>query len=133
MAIGFLSLLIVLPACDRPGCQNTNVVFDRFTPGSVEYRAELAKQIRLKGEDNLDYWYDRYLVQNGKEFIEIYIQGEGLCAKGIVEVTDWTKISSLRRKTSGYRGARLKDFKMEIITDSASVGFLYKDIGCIVD
>jgi hypothetical protein len=126
-------IYIALNSCDRPQCQNINPIFEKFSPDRKEYKSELAKQIQNVGAKNLSYWHDKHLRKNGGEYILVYIQGQGLCAKGEIQVTDWGKISGMRRESSGYSGAKLEGLKFEIIQDSTGTNFLYKDIDRIID
>jgi len=128
-----LAIFIFASSCDRPECSNSNLTFDKFTPDTKEYKNELAKQIQSIGTDNLSYWFDKYLIKDGKEFILVNIQGGGLCAKGEIQVKDWGKISGMRREVSGYRGAGLKGLKFEIRQDSSGTNFTYVNIDRIID
>ncbi|MDB5230180.1 MAG: hypothetical protein JWN76_985 [Chitinophagaceae bacterium] len=124
---------IAFSSCNRSECRNTNLIFDKFSPDTKEYKTELAKQIQNVGAENLSYWHDKYLKKDGAEYIVIYIQGQGLCAKGEIQVTDWSKIIGMRGESSGYRGAKLEGLNFKIIQDSRGTNFLYKDIDRVVD
>jgi hypothetical protein len=93
----------------------------------------LAKQIKSIQAENLSYWYDKYLKKDGREYIVVYIQGQGLCAKGEIQVTDWSKITGMRKEISGYGGAKLEGLNFEIIQDSTGTNFLYKDVDRVID
>ncbi len=129
----FASVYISINSCDRYECLNSNPTFDKFSPDADEYKSELAKQIKKLGAENLTYWHERYVKKDGRESIVVHIQGRGLCAEGEIVVTNWDKLSGMRREISGYRGARLKGLKFEIIQDSAITNFFYKDIDRIID
>jgi len=131
--ITVLILLIICISCDRPNCKNTNLVFDKYSPESSEYKLELSKQIQVIGFENLDYWFDKYLKRNNKEFIEINVQNDSVCAKAIVEVKDWSKIEGLRKEINGYSGAKLNGLRMRIERVGNKVDFIYEDIDHIED
>lgn len=131
--ITVLTLLIIFISCDRPNCKNTNPVFDKFVPESNEYKQELSKQIGVIGFENLDYWFDRYLKINSKEYIEVYVQNDSICAKAIVEVRDWSKIEGLRKENNGYSGVKLKGLRMRIEHVGNEVDFIYEGIDKIED
>ncbi len=120
-------------SCDMPECSNTNSVFNKFSPDAREYRDELGKQIRNIGVRNLSYWHDQYLEKNGAEYIVVHIQGKDLCAKGEIQVNDWTKLSGIRNEPSGYRGAELVGLDFEIDSDSTGTVFRFEDIDKIID
>lgn len=128
-----LATLIFSNSCDKPGCKNTNPIFDKFMFTTKEYKSELAKQIESIGTRNLSFWFNKYLKKSGEEFILINIQGEKLCAKSEIKVNDWSKISGMRKEINGYRGAELKGLKLEIEQDSTGTNLIYKNVDTIID
>lgn len=128
------TLLIFLASCDRPDCKNTNSVFDSNGLETNVYKQELAQEIDRIGKNNLTYWLSSYTEQNEKEFITVNIQGDGLCAKGLLQVNDWKNIEGIKRtKGVSYIGAQLKGLTFDIITNGESIDFIYKSIERIVD
>jgi len=127
----FLLLLIIVFAnsCDRPQCKNTNPLFDQFTPATREYKDELAKQMKVVGLENLKYWFDKSQESSEKELYELYIQGDGLCAKIIVE----NKSNRKKLGNGGYRGAELKGVTIKIEEDSTGTNFILENIDRIID
>ena len=120
-------------ACDRPNCKNTNPIFEQFSPESNEYKSELSNQIALIGFENLNFWFDKYLKSKDKEYIEIYVQNDSVCAKATLEVKDWSKIEGLRKENNGYRGAKLIGLKWKTGRVGNEVNFIYIDIDKIED
>lgn len=128
------TLLIFLASCDRPDCENTNSIFDSNGAETNAYKKELVKEMDRVGKENLTYWLSNYTEQNGKEFITVNIQGDGLCAKGLLQVSDWKNIEGIKRtKGVSYNGAQLKGLTFDIITNGESIDFIYKNIASIVD
>lgn len=128
------AFLIFLGSCGRPDCKNTNSVFESNDIESKVYKKELAKEIKRIGKNNLTYWLSSYSVQNEQEFITVNIQGEGLCAKGLLQVNDWKNMEGIKRtKGVSYKGAQLKGLTFEILTNGESIDFIYKSIEGIVD
>jgi len=127
-------LLIFLGSCNKPDCENTNSIFDSNRVESNTYKKELIKEMDRVGKENLTYWLSSYTEQNGKEFISINIQGDGLCAKGLLQVNDWKNIEGIKRtKGVSYNGAELKSLTFDIITNGESIDFIYKNIESIED
>jgi len=127
-------LLIFLASCDRPDCKNTNSIFDSNGVETNMYKQELIKEMHRIGKNNLTYWVSSYTEQNGKEFITVNIQGDGLCAKGLLQVNDWNIIEGIKKtKGDSYIGAQLKGLTFDIITNGESIDFIYKNIVSIVD
>lgn len=130
----FVLLLIIVFAysCDRPECKNANPIFNQFAPDTREYKSELAKQMQTIGAANLRFWFDKKIERGGKEFIEIYIQGDGLCAKGELLVVDKSKLKELRNN-GGYRGAELRGVEIKTVLDSTGTNFVLENIDSIID
>jgi hypothetical protein len=116
-----------------PECRNSNPIFDRFSPDTKEYKTELAKEFGNRENKDLSFWYNRYLKKGEAEYIQVSVQGENLCAIAEIQVTDWSKISGMRREISGYRGAELEGLDFEIIQDSAGINFPFRDVQSVVD
>ena len=131
----FLILSILfLGSCNRPNCENTNSVFDSNSIETNTYKKELVKEMARVGKENLTYWLSNYTEQNGKEFIIVNIKGNGLCAKGLLQVNDWKNIEGIKRaKGVSYKGAELKGLTFDIITNAESIDFIYNNIERIVD
>lgn len=129
----FSFIALLLPSCNMRECRTNNPVFANFSPDSREYRNELAKQIQDIGPGNLSYWHDHYLKRDGDEYIVVQIQGDGLCAKGEIQVNDWTKMGGLRKEPSGYSGAELVGLDFEIVPNPSGDKFLFKNVNRIID
>jgi len=106
-----------------------NPIFDQFTPESREYKNELAKQMRIDGAENFRYWFDQSRESNEKELYELYIQGDGLCAKIIVE----NKSNRKRLGAGGYRGAKLIGVTIRTEQDITGTNFILENIEKIID
>lgn len=115
-------------------CVNTNPVFDAYTPETPEYRNELARQLRLLDLSDLNYWFDSYSELGGSAYINVRINGAGICAIAQIAVSDWTKLEGIRRtKGVSYAGARLKGLVFDISDDPAGALFNFRDLQRIVD
>lgn len=132
IVISMLALIIV--SCDRPDCKNENPIFDKYNINSAEYKIELRKQIEKYGQKELQYWFESYIEDNGKEYIIVNVQNNSLCAKAMILVNDWSKIENIKRtKGKGYTGAKLKGLVFEFENDSNKTELIYKDIKRVVD
>jgi hypothetical protein len=130
---GIAILILATVSCDRPECQNTNPIFDRFTPAQEEYKLELVKQVKGR-ESKLRYWLDRYEEKNNREYLMVFIQGDSLCAKAEILIENWEGIEGIRRvKGKGYSGAELAGFKYDVHFQSERTTFSYRGVDRIVD
>lgn len=127
-------LLIYTVACDRPACENSNPVFEKFPPETKQYKDELVKQLNLIENTRLRYWLEKYQEKDGQEYLYCFVQGDGLCAKIVLTVKQWNKIQDIQTKKGvGYRGAEFKNLKFDIFQDVDHTEFIYKDIEEIID
>jgi hypothetical protein len=120
-------------SCGGPECKNNNLALDKLSSEMAEYKAELAKQIKISGTDNLSYYYDGYMKKDSLEYISIRIKGDSLCAKGELLVKDWTKLGDLRRNVSGFSGAELKGLKFEIEENTNPVNLIFLNVDEVID
>ena len=119
-------LLLLLMACGQPKCNNTNPVFDKYPVASKEYQLELVKQLGSRNEGELRFWIDKYMESGGKEYLLIDIQGKGLCAKGMMHVSEWGNMQAVKNgKGGGYHGAELKGLRYTLNTDTTAPGMEY--------
>lgn len=130
-----LGILFSVVSCDRPDCKNNNPIFDKYLPNENEYNAELAKQLSKTNKSGLTYWMDTYKEENNTKQMEVYIQGDGLCAKMVLVIDGSEKgiEGIIEKKGIGYRGAELEGLKFGIRQDNTSTKFIFKEIGGIID
>lgn len=134
-----LSLLLIttFTACDRPECKNNNPVFDKYTPEQREYKAELIKQLKATKSNTLRFWIDQYIAREGRTFMSVYVQGDGLCAKGILDITDVPTGNRLQYYKQvgggGYSGAELDGLKFRIDSSNGDYQFIYENVKRIID
>lgn len=129
------SILIFIVSCNRTECTNTNVIFNKFTPETKEYKDELLKQISKVDKTKLTYWMKSYQENNNSQSINVNIQGDSLCAVIALKISSSKKgiEGILEHKGKGYIGAELKNLKFEIVKDSKSTEFIFEEISGIND
>jgi hypothetical protein len=132
-----IGVIMILVSCDRPECKNTNPVFEKFKPESQEYRKELARQIQIIGAGNLRYWVSSLIKKDGEDFLELYIQGDGLCAKLFGRNNSsrfkWVNKDRDYRGGYGWRGAKLIGVEIKTQEDSTGTDFIIENIERIID
>ena len=117
----------------KPACRNANLIFEKLTPGTKEYKSELAKQIQKTGSDNLRYWFVHYAKKGTSEYILVQVRGADLCAMAEIQVNNWGKISNMRREPGGYSGAELKGLEIDTEDDSSGTNFIFRNVDRIMD
>jgi hypothetical protein len=128
----FASLICVLASCDRPECKNANPVFDQYAPDTKQYKAELIKQINAHKE--LRYWIDQYVKKDGELYMSIFIQGDGVCAKGLMDITSGKGLENYKgMKGLSYSGAELKGLKYRIDTAAGGYSLVFESVDWIAD
>lgn len=128
-----IGLLSTMYSCDRPNCENQNPIFDKYEMNSKEYKLELWKQINTIGQNDLRYWFDKYVEEGKKDFMVVYIQNDDLCAKGKILVRNWEEFRGLRTTKKGYGGAELKGLRFELEETTDHVEFVFQDMDWIKD
>jgi hypothetical protein len=118
----FICLAFMLAACGKHKCANTNPVFAQYSPNDNEYKAELIRQLKQRDAATIHYYIDKYTERNGKPFMFILIEGDGLCAKGIIDIKNENKLKEFKNvKGLSYSGAEITGFQYFI--DSANWGY----------
>jgi len=130
-----LSIFIIfLMSCNRPECENKNSIFNTNEVESNEYKKELIKEIQRVEKEGVTYWLKSYVEKNGNEYILVNIQGNGLCAEGLLKVNNWTNIEGIRKaKGKSYIGAELRDLTFDIKYSENNIEFIYKNVAKIID
>jgi hypothetical protein len=129
-------LLLLLLSCDKPQCKNSNPILDRFSPHSKEYNEELVKQLNVHQLQGLDYWIDSMVVQDGRQYLATEVQGDSLCAKLMLDITDKGdgRLEYLKSvQGRAYSGAGLAGLQYQIIPDKNGYRFIYQSLEDIED
>lgn len=134
-SVTFFCLFIIIVGCNRPKCNNTNPIFNKFLPDTKEYKDELVTELEKVDKTKLTYWMDNYQEIGNSQFIFINIQGDGLCAKIVLTIDSSKKGIELliKNKGDGYIGAELKNLKFNIKKESMSTEFIFEEISGIID
>lgn len=121
-------------SCGRPECENKNSIFNTNEVTSNEYKKELIKELQRVEKEGVTYWLKSYVEKSGNEYILVNIQGNGLCAEGLLKVNNWTNIEGIRKaKGKSYIGAELKDLTFDIKYSENNIEFIYKNVAQIID
>lgn len=129
--------VIVLQSCDRPECHSSDDVFNRYTPFDREYKAKLVQLIRNAGPGRLSYWIDSRVEQDNKVYMLVNVQGRGICARQVIDITHVPvndRLAAYRAsKGGGYGGAELRGLKYRIDSSDAGYSFTYEKIDWLID
>jgi len=125
-------LLLLLAACSRPECTNTDAVFDKYPAESIEYRTELLTQMQKADLNKLSYWIDDVMLINNKRYLQVHIQADNLCAMALLEMGNWKK-ELTPGNMQGYAGAELKGLKYKVLNDTGGPWLKLVNVDHIVD
>jgi hypothetical protein len=141
-----LTVLLVVSAltsCDRPECKTTKPVFISSSPRAEPYKAELAAILSKSDPKDYSYWIDQFEVDSqGRKFLWVYIQGNGLCAQAPFLIPSdasprmLSRFSRLRPGSHhglGYSGAELVTPRFDILPYSSDTRFIYRSDEGIID
>ncbi|RNL55159.1 hypothetical protein [Pedobacter jejuensis] len=123
--------LTILSSCKNNESQTS--IFTRLEPSNKNYKDALARKI-AGDTDNIIYILNSYKENNGKEFLNVNIEGPDFNATGIILVDNWNKLEKIKgTKGLGYSGAELKGLKVGIEENPNGAILRYKDLKEIVD
>ena len=126
-----LTLAIAIASCSG---KRDNQVFQKSDPASKEYKTELARQLQSADAAGYTYLFNKYVVIDGKEYLDIAVKGDGINATGLVLVNNWGKMAGIKAtKGMGYSGAELKDLKLDVIGNNPYACLQLKSVGQIID
>ena len=138
-AVVLLSSML-LYSCDRPECKNHDPVFTEFSPDANEYKAELISQINSADARKLTYWIDKFTTNDSQYYLVVYVQGEKICAKAMLDITDSerfkpSKIAVTKRRKGGfgYHGAELSGLKYRIDSTGNNYNFVFESVDHVID
>ena len=133
LKITLFSCILTLTACDNAKEGTSNSVFEKFSPTTKEYKNELATKLKSNPQ-GLHYTFNKFVENNGKEYLDIQVKGNDFKATALVLVNNWNKIEGIKRtKGQSYSGAELKGLKLDIEENATGSNLVYNDLEKIVD
>lgn len=132
--LSLLYLLLFLPSCSHNDCKK-NAVFNKFSPETKEYKAELVKQLKLTDKKKITYRFLALFERDSLQFILVSIEGGGLCAIAPLKIEKWDSVIEgiQKSKGKGYLNAEFKNLEFKISEDSLENEFIYQSVGAIID
>ena len=120
-----LSISLAVSCAESEAKQNP--VFEKSLPDSKTYKDELVRQLGKADKAKLSYYFDSYEEKDGKEYINVTIEGDDLKAHTSMRVKEWDEtLQPLKEfKGKGYGGAELVNLKYEILQDAGATEFVY--------
>ncbi len=125
--------MMVLSSCNHQTCGNSSPELDKGLPTTKEYKIELARQIKRAG-NSVSYWIGCYVREKNKDYILVFVQGKGLCAKAYLDVTNNPRMEQfVKVQGRSYSGAELSGLKFKIDSSANNYEFIFEDVDWIVD
>lgn len=112
-----------------------NTVFEKSLPTSKAYKEELIKLINASDKSKLSYYFNEYKEKDGKEYLDITIEGDGFEAQTLMLIKEWDKTLEVikEHKGKGYGGSEMVNLKFEVLQDTAKTEFVYVSADELVD
>lgn len=127
-------VIALLPSCDRSECENTNPVFDEYSPESLEYKEELLHRIGETDPEELRYWLKEYEERKDGDYLVFHVQGGELCALMEFKIDDDAGLEDIiEKKGVSYRGAEFVGLQYGIERKPDQIVFIYSTHERIVD
>ncbi len=130
----FSIIICLLAACNRPKCKSNNPVFNTHGPEEDEYKAELVKQLNKADRSKVHFYIDRYTERGGKPYMAIYIQGDDICARGMLDIKNPNKLVEFKNeKGLSWGGAELSGLQYTIDSSDGGYNFIFEEVEKIID
>jgi hypothetical protein len=138
VALRLLVVAVLLNACSRPECHNTNPVFDQNSPYSKVYKDELIAQLKTVSKEDVRYWIDTYEGRNGEVFLHLFVQGGDLCAKAVLTIPPERDEKLHQKKGNwkhgyGSRGAEVIGLKYDMVQTSETTELIFQGWDGMID
>ena len=125
--------VVVSTACNNVNNNTSNAVFAKYSPTTKEYKNELATKLKSNPEGLL-FTFNKFVENDGKEYLDIQVRGDDFEATGLVLVNNWHKLEGIRRtKGQSYAGAELRGLTLDIQENPSGANLVYHDLEKIVD
>ena len=130
----FLISLSFIVSCNTTEAKQ-NPVFEKSLPDSSVYKEELVRQLKVADKSKLSYYFDSYEEIDGKEYLNITIEGENLYAHTLMLVKNWDEtLKPIQEfKGKGYGGGEIVNLKYEILKNPTGIEFVYLSADEIAD
>ena len=136
MALALAGALLV-SACDRPECRNTNPVFDQNSIDSKAYLEELVKEMAKRDPKDLTYWMYNWEVRDYKQYMIVNVQGDGLCAQAFLTLpADKPAYKGPKKDYSsagGSRGAQIVGLEYQVVHSAEGPVLLFEKYDDMID
>ena len=125
---------LAMTACHNHECKNTNPVFDKNTPASEPYKAELAKQL-VQPHENLIYHLESFHETDSIPYMIVSVEGNDICAEAVVLIdkTDDDIAAIVEKKGVSYEGAELIGLEVAVVQNPGDTDFFYRGMDYVLD
>lgn len=111
-----------------------NAILDKYPPESREYKTELLARLRTTNPADMDYYLEDYIEKDGRQFLDVSMHSQQLCAITRMEITGLEKMAwIIDGKAMGSHGAGLDDLKFGIDSSDGDYRFYVKDFDHLID
>jgi len=135
ISLSFISLFFgFLIYFEGPACRNENTIFAKNAPGSEVYNKELIRLFTMVGTDNLYFRFNKYVSENGQDYVILNAIGRDFCAEFPLNITHAKRVENVVRvKGISYEGSNWRGLKFDLVAGKSGTEFIFKDVERIVD
>jgi hypothetical protein len=131
--------LLILIGVGVVGCNNhrcaTGAMYDLYdTVANKDYAMEVVGRLSRVAPEKMDVYMGDYSAENGREYLQVTMHSDSVCAVVKMDVTDCAEINDVKEKKGmGYRSAGIRGLKYKIDSGGRVVRFVMESIEDIID
>ena len=115
-------------------CSYSDPVFSKYAPNTKRYKEELIRRLQKNGPDKSVFYTNMYSEKDGKQFMSVFIKGDSLCARGMLDITNAAGLEHFRKvKGINCYGYALDGLKYKIDTLKDDYNFIFESVDAIED
>jgi len=132
--ITFLLAVAILSTCSipKPECVNTEKYFDSNTYDSQDYQNKLINILQYDAPEDYRYFFVTFSGEE-KDILVVNMRSEKNCFDAKILVTDWSKLSGIRKVNGKSYPKELYNLTWILIQTEGRWQILYTDMDTIID
>lgn len=125
--------ILFMQSCTRQQCPPDDLFKSRDF-STLGYQKDLVKMLKTVNRDKVDYYIEKYLEENSRQYLLVEINSNELCAYVTMDITDCANFGLLKEKKGmSFIGAGLNNPKFHIDSTNGTYKFTIDHIDGIYD